>query len=304
MINPKISIIVPFRNVENYFDPCLQSLSRLNESCAEFVLVNDGSEDGSLPIADRYLKADQRFRLITTEHVGAGQARNIGIENSRGHFIGFLDGDDILMPDQYSNALAALEESGSDFITCRFDRLRGREYLPSSLCRGHDQDRTSIRLEDKPDLVFAAVLWNKIFVRDFFISRCYPIPSGTSEDILPNLRAFSSSSKIDVFSYKVVRWRLRESGDSVSQRKFERQNILDRISAINACLDFLSDRPSRHREIFCMKVFHHDANILLKAMIDSKDPDVADHVRSLFIRLIKLNGRKAVPRKIRKIALA
>lgn len=92
--NPKISIIVPVYNVEQYLPRCIDNI--LNQSFAdlELLLIDDGSKDKSGAICDEYADKDDRIRVYHKENGGVSSARNIGLENARGEWLAFIDGDD------------------------------------------------------------------------------------------------------------------------------------------------------------------------------------------------------------------
>ncbi len=97
---PKLTVMIPVYNVENYLKKCLDSVIYPELGDYEIVLVNDGSTDKSGEICDEYA---QRFpaliRVITTPERRAGQkARDVGIDAARGEYILFLDSDDYLSP--------------------------------------------------------------------------------------------------------------------------------------------------------------------------------------------------------------
>ena len=89
-----ISIIVPIYNVDNYLEKCIDSI--LNQALEEFelVLVNDGSTDNSGAICDKYSNKDERVKVIHKKNGGVSSARNVGIKNANGDYIGFVDPDD------------------------------------------------------------------------------------------------------------------------------------------------------------------------------------------------------------------
>lgn len=111
--NPKISIIVPVYNVEQYLTRCIDSI--LNQSFADFelLLIDDGSRDKSGAICDEYAAKDSRIRVFHKENGGVSSARNIGLEKARGEWLAFIDGDDEIT-DGYFNIRQ--EHEGVDVI--------------------------------------------------------------------------------------------------------------------------------------------------------------------------------------------
>ena len=94
MENHKISIVVPVFNVERYLDRCLKSLTNQTYTNIEIVLIDDGSTDSSGEKCNEWGNKDKRIKVIHKENGGLGSARNRGIKESTGEYIGFVDSDD------------------------------------------------------------------------------------------------------------------------------------------------------------------------------------------------------------------
>lgn len=110
----KISIIVPVYNVEKYISKCLDSLINQTFSNLEIVIVNDGSTDNSRDICIQYQKRDSRIKLIDQKNQGVSMARNTGLLNASGNFIGFVDPDDWVELDMYERLLDEILQHDSD----------------------------------------------------------------------------------------------------------------------------------------------------------------------------------------------
>ena len=91
-----ISVIIPFYNVEPYISACVESVIRQTETDLEIILIDDGSRDRSGRICDELARKDSILRVIHTPHRGVACARNTGLEEARGEWIAFVDGDDLL----------------------------------------------------------------------------------------------------------------------------------------------------------------------------------------------------------------
>lgn len=93
-MGPKLSIVIPVYNVENYLENCINSI--LNQSFKDFelILVNDGSTDNSLCICNKFKKLDERIKLFDKSNGGVSSARNVGLEHATGEWIYFVDADD------------------------------------------------------------------------------------------------------------------------------------------------------------------------------------------------------------------
>ena len=115
-MKPKVSIIVPIYNCEKYLDEAIQSLLNQSIKECEFILVNDGSTDNSLNIANEYKKLDSRIKIINQVNQGVSVARNTGIEASQGEYIGFIDGDDWIEFDMYKTLYDIATKNNLDLI--------------------------------------------------------------------------------------------------------------------------------------------------------------------------------------------
>lgn len=96
------SIIVPVYNVAQWLERCLRSIVLQTHSNYEVILVNDGSDDGSLEICEQYAKSDSRFCILNEQHLGPAGARNRGLSVSKGEYVVFVDSDDEIDKDYLS----------------------------------------------------------------------------------------------------------------------------------------------------------------------------------------------------------
>ena len=93
-MEPKISIIVPVYNVEQYLERCVESILKQTVDNFELLLINDGSSDNSGQLCDELSGKDTRIRVLHIQNGGVSNARNLGIQSSRGEWISFIDSDD------------------------------------------------------------------------------------------------------------------------------------------------------------------------------------------------------------------
>ena len=96
---PTISVIVPVYNTEQYLHRCIDSVLAQTYKDFELLLIDDGSTDSSGAICDEYAAKDARVKVFHKENGGVSSARRIGVEQSHGEFIYFVDSDDAILPD-------------------------------------------------------------------------------------------------------------------------------------------------------------------------------------------------------------
>ncbi|WP_308355137.1 glycosyltransferase family 2 protein [Priestia aryabhattai] len=121
---PKISIVIPVYNVENYIQETIDSI--LNQTMGvhhfEVIFINDGSTDDSHQIIDKYISEYENFKAIhCLESSGAaGKPRNIGIKQARGKYVLFADPDDVFLPDACTTLYRFAEEHESEIVIGTF----------------------------------------------------------------------------------------------------------------------------------------------------------------------------------------
>lgn len=101
----ELSVVLPVYNVAKYLPKCMDSLLKWKAPYVEYIFVNDGSTDESREIILRYVQSDRRIRLIDKENGGCASARNRGIEEAGGRYIGFADPDDFIDETMYCKLL-------------------------------------------------------------------------------------------------------------------------------------------------------------------------------------------------------
>lgn len=115
-----ISIIVPIYNAEKVLAKCLESILSQQFSDIEILLINDGSTDSSLNICQEYAQKDRRIKVIDIPNGGVSNARNVGINNSRGEYIAFVDADDYIESDMYSKLLMKMNNTNAEIAFCGY----------------------------------------------------------------------------------------------------------------------------------------------------------------------------------------
>ena len=112
----KISVIVPVYNTLDCLKRCVDSIMRQSYENLELILVDDGSTDGSGEFCNKLEKQDNRIRVYHKENGGASSARNIGIRNAVGDYIGFVDSDDYIDTDMYQKMMELAIEKNLQMV--------------------------------------------------------------------------------------------------------------------------------------------------------------------------------------------
>ena len=118
-MNKILSIIIPTYNMEKYLRKCLDSLIVSNENMEllEVLVVNDGSKDTSLQIAQEYdIKYPQTFRVIDKENGNYGSCVNRGLKEAVGKYVKVLDADDYFDTFEFEKAIDFLKQNDYDLV--------------------------------------------------------------------------------------------------------------------------------------------------------------------------------------------
>lgn len=109
---PLISIIVPVYNIMDCLERCVDSCLQQTYQRLEILLVDDGSTDGTGDLCDRLKEKDSRIRVFHKENGGSSSARNLGIREAKGEYLGFVDSDDYIAPTMYEELMNAVLQHG------------------------------------------------------------------------------------------------------------------------------------------------------------------------------------------------
>lgn len=139
----KISVVVPVYNSEKYVNRCIDSVKAQTYTDWELILIDDGSEDSSAAIIDEAAAQDERIVAIHQANVGAGEARNRGIDMSTGDYIVFLDSDDYIDKDYFSLLIPKAEQNDVVFIDVDQVTESGQKIRSESMSiyKSYDKDR-------------------------------------------------------------------------------------------------------------------------------------------------------------------
>lgn len=105
-----LSVVVPVYNVEKYLKCCIDSILSQSYQNFELILVNDGSLDSSATICEQYASMDQRVKYISKSNKGLSDTRNVGIKVSEGDYVLFIDSDDMIAQNAFTEIVEAIEK--------------------------------------------------------------------------------------------------------------------------------------------------------------------------------------------------
>lgn len=122
-MNKFISIIIPMYNLEAYISDCVRSVLEQTYPYFEALLIDDGSEDHTWELCVKMQEKDNRIRLFRQNRKGVSCARNRGLDEARGEYLAFLDGDDMLHPAFLEETLKRAYQTEAEIVSCGFFKI-------------------------------------------------------------------------------------------------------------------------------------------------------------------------------------
>lgn len=240
----RISVIIPCYNTVQYLGRCVESVLAQTEKGLELILVDDGSDDGTGAMCDRFAAEHDNVTALHIPNSGPATAKNRGFEVARGEFVSYIDSDDEIVPEMYERMLALADSEQADIVCCAYRQVdeqgnRSHEgYTGERLGFGREEGLR--RLLDK-DKIYSQG-WTKIFRRAMLSENKVRFIDGlkTEEDFLYNLDAFLQSEKIalDDTPYYIYTHRERSLSREYHQQHTGRfaQNMTMRLERTEALL--------------------------------------------------------------------
>ncbi|KDE41136.1 Glycosyltransferase [Nitrincola lacisaponensis] len=248
----RFSIIIPAFNSEKYIGRCLNSILKQNSTEYEVIVVNDGSEDDTLNEIKKF-EESLNIKIINNNNQGVSCARNIGLDNSKGQYVIFIDSDDYILPGylEYLNKLVANKEYDCIFLNYNLGvlgKIHERESCVFQISGDVSNEKTmEMFLEGK----ISNSPWDKVFNKRTLkeIRFCPGITVG--EDALFCCQVLSESSENYIVDKSFYVYMQDTSG--VTQRKFTAKklnDISDVMIKIGKIIDLSVYKKKYHLMVF------------------------------------------------------
>lgn len=247
----KLSVVIPAYNAQKFISRCISSALASDLKEIEVIAVDDGSTDETKDILSWYENMyPQFFKKIFKENGGAAEARNYGISESKGHYIAFIDSDDMIRPDAYSTMYDSLQKTGADIAIGRLykvdnDKYYVRHTLPLPAYK-------AINPEDYLRLLFTqtynnVAVWNKMY-RTKLVQE-HPMPLLSYEDVSWTPYILSWADSLCYVDKVCVEWDRKIRSFTLSNELSSRSVELkyqDRLKAVDF---FYENGNPQHKEV-------------------------------------------------------
>lgn len=243
----KLSSIVLVYNGEEYLRPCLDSLVNQTLDGLEIILINDKSTDCSLDICREYASKHENIRIIDKQdNHGLATSANMGIQIAKGEYVILVDNDDIIPKYAYEKLYEKAKETDADISVGKANFIveNWQQEMRDFERTVWDEERV-FNAKDYTKIFCEAFYWNKIIRKELLMDEDIYLPVETKvyADRKFVHEAFCRANKIAMIPDCIYLWRrvTQTNQESLSMRRKEAWNYIDRIDSYEMNLDFYID---------------------------------------------------------------
>lgn len=230
----KVSVIIPVYNAAQYLERCLDSVINQTLKDIEIICINDCSTDNSLEILEEYASKDNRIKIIDfKENKGVAAARNAGINEAQGEYIGFVDPDDYIDSDFYAQLYKKAYETKADIV-------KGND-INVVYCDGTKKMLPQNESIKEHKINFWVQFTTAIFKKDFLIKNNIEFPEemNVCEDIVFVTKSAILTNLIEIVpnaNYYYIR-----RDDSLDSNQYNSQKIDSVINYVRTITNFIKE---------------------------------------------------------------
>ena len=270
---PLISIIVPAYNLAYCITDCINSIEKQTYSNFEIIIIDDGSTDETKNVCEKLAKVYSNIRVISQKNQGISAVRNLGIQESQGQYLSFIDGDDQIKETFLEHLYQRLITDSSDIAVCGYQEIRASscsDFVPSIQVLDSKTALINYFIKQQ-DLDI--LIWNKLYKKSLFQDFNIQYPVGqVHEDNLTTYKLFAKAKKIsylDSVEYHYYRTNSNITANKDSEFKTLRR-LQAKLQTVTEAQKYLPEeyRPICEIAILLAKFAFMDASI--SGMIPAK----------------------------------
>ena len=260
-----ISIIIPVYNAEKYLEKCLKSIIENKDNNLEIILINDGSKDFSEEICKSFVKKDKRIRYIHIENNGCSNARNLGINLSRGKYMWFIDSDDFIEKNALDDILQEIKKE-PEVIIFGMNNIKNNKnnfFIPD--------------IEGKKEFVYNQTLLfnspcNKIYKSEiiknnkiYFKKDCH-----MGEDMAFNFKYFYYIEKINFIRKPFYNYWLEDGVTSSPKKRIEIFRAFDDVFTFYENKDFYNVKETL-KKYYKLNAIRSTYSVIIKSNLEKNE---------------------------------
>ncbi len=293
---PKFSIIIPVYNVEEYIEKCLESVKNQTYKDYEVIIVNDGTKDNSMEIAEKY-----PFTIISQENQGLSVARNTGVKHATGEYILFLDSDDYLEKDTLKEIEKSLSNN-PDIVRFQikevYEDKKEISYSEKSFTGKNGEEA----FEEIVKYHFIENAWCYAIKRKYYEKEKFSFKKGTiHEDFGLIPLVIIKAKKVNSISYIGYNYRQRQ-GSIMNSKNYDK--IKKQVSDFYTHYKYLKKEANKiNGNTIIFKSYI--ANSMLKKICELKKEDYKIYRKRVKEdKVVKDLLADTVPRKLKKVVVS
>ena len=305
-MKPLLTVVIPVYNVEKYLKRCIDSILIQEWKNCDILLVDDGSTDNSPQICEDYAKAYDIISVIHKENGGLSEARNTGISNAEGEYVYFLDSDDWIEPNTFSDLAEVIESDQYDIISFNPEFVKSEHDIIKS-----DSKRTK-RLTGKEALIdmfsygfITGFATDKIYRKTLFTKNTIQFPVGKYyEDLGTNYKLFLAAKKVYATNQKYYHY-LIDNPDAITQ-SWNEKKLRDMFEFYKEVFysDFVRSQLNQEElhisQLYYVNGLTHILASLYKAKLHKHHSEIASEVKQeLEKNKMTCSEVKSIPNRIK-----
>lgn len=246
---PKVTVLVPCYNTTATLPATLQSLQASEYKNLDVMVVDDGSVDTAEEIVKSF--HDARFRYFWKENEGLGLTRNFGIDNALGEFIFFLDSDDEIYPDTFTNMVGYALENNLEVVSGVTVRRNFETGLESEWYRSLYKTKQINTRQKRLGQFDDTLSTNKLYKVQTLKDKDIYFEEGLYEDKLFTAKLYSKVDNIGIIDNRVYVWLIYGAGTSITTSKSV-DNFKGRQAAIDNLWQYIPELRKAYQIAYYM----------------------------------------------------
>lgn len=263
---PLVSVVLPCLNSREYIRECVESILEQTLQEIEIIIVDAGSNDGTLDILQQYAQKDSRIRIINSDRKSYGYQMNLGLKAANGKYFTLVESDDYIRPNMYSDLYQMAERHNLEVLKADYCYFVGthkkRKYTYRKIISHRDLYNTVLDPREEPR-VFSnyVVSWCGIYKTEFLKSKQiyhHESPGASFQDNGFWFQVFTQARRVMFHSQAYYMLRRDNPGSSV----YNPQKAYCMASEYDYIRQFLSHKPELERIFSDLCAYKRFKNIL------------------------------------------
>lgn len=212
---PKISIIIPVYNAQDYLKKCLDSIIEQDLKDIEIICIDDGSHDNSLQILKNYAKQETRLIYKSQTNKGVSAARNLGLQIAKGDYILFVDADDYLADNSLKYLYSCAQNNNLDLLVFGYYHVLGKNISTTAFMDiwKNKFPSTPFKFQFKDSFLLNGSIWNKLISKKVITASkaTFPLDISYAEDTIFCFRLYPFIKQIQIMPIAFYYYQNREN---------------------------------------------------------------------------------------------